>query len=281
MNALDNRFNLLAWLVLNGLMCWDILQTRRLERWVDAHGAELSSWIEHIDYFEALVSLGNYAFNHADFSYPLPTKETLVEADEMGHLLIEPEKRVCNPFTMGSLQQFYVITGANMSGKTTMLRTVGVNLLLACIGAPVCARNMRFRPMDIFTSISTEDSLKDSESYFFAEVKRIKQIIDELKAGRQLFLILDEILKGTNSIDKKEGSKALLKQLLQYNTAGMIATHDLELASQQAIPPAKIIPKRFEMEIRDSRMFFDYKMKDGIAENLNALHLMREMGIMI
>ncbi len=281
LNALDSRFNLLAWLLLNAMMVWDIAQTRRLEKWMRANGEALKEWVEIIDKIEAMATLGNFAFNHPDFVYPEPFNNTVLRAKDMGHPLIPAERRVNNDVKMESLHSFYVITGANMSGKTTMLRTIGINLVLASAGLPACAAAMSFKPMDIFTSISTEDSLKDSESYFFAEVKRIKQIIDHLKNGNELYLILDEILKGTNSIDKKEGSKALLKQLLQFRSAGFIATHDLELAEMVADKPAVIVPKRFECEIKDARMQFDYLMIDGVAQNLNALYLMREMGIMV
>jgi len=281
MNALDNRLNLFAWPVLNALFVWDIKQTRRLEKWIRDNGSNLESWLHNADQMEALISLGNFAFNHPEFAFPEPCEDVVFVAEKMGHPLISEENRVCNPLILNKIHQFYVVTGANMAGKTTYLRTAGINLVLAGAGAPVCADKMRYRPLKIYTSISTEDSLKDSESYFFAEVRRLKEIIDQLAQGEQLFLILDEILKGTNSIDKREGSKALLLQLLRQNAVGLIATHDLELSALSKQKPDNIIPKRFEVEILNSRMIFDYLIKDGTAQTLNALHLMREMGIMV
>jgi DNA mismatch repair ATPase MutS len=168
-----------------------------------------------------------------------------------------------------------------MAGKSTYLRTVGINMVLAMTGAPVLAKSFKLKPVDIFTGIKTTDSLQDGESYFFAELKRLKEIIDALENGAQLFIILDEILRGTNSADKHKGSEGLIKQLIKLNASGMIATHDLALGQLENTFPDKVVNKRFEVEIKDNELVFDYKLKKGISQNLNATFLMKKMGITI
>jgi DNA mismatch repair ATPase MutS len=166
-----------------------------------------------------------------------------------------------------------------MAGKSTYLRTVGVNHILACIGAPVCADEMRVFPSKLVTNLRTADSLNNNESYFFAELKRLKMIIDRLHVGETLLIILDEILKGTNSIDKQKGSLALIKQLIALNSNGIIATHDLVLGILEKEFPANVKNYRFEAEIKDDNLIFSYKIQEGIAQNMNATFLMQKMGI--
>ncbi|KAA6305793.1 DNA mismatch repair protein MutS, partial [termite gut metagenome] len=171
------------------------------------------------------------------------------------------------------------ITGANMAGKSTYLRTVGINYLLACTGASVCAVQMITYPAKLITGLHTSDSLNNNESYFFAELKRLKFIIDELKAGEKLFIILDEILKGTNSTDKQKGSFALMKQLIALQANGIVATHDLALGTLADDFPNEIRNYRFEAEISNDELTFSYQLKEGIAQNMNACFLMEKMGI--
>jgi DNA mismatch repair ATPase MutS len=193
---------------------------------------------------------------------------------------MDPVKRVDNEIRIRE-GEFILITGANMAGKSTYLRTIGVNLILAMAGAPVCADAFTFTPIRIFTSIRTADSLQENESYFYAELKRLKVIIENLKNGKKLFIILDEILKGTNSTDKHAGSEALLKQFLSYKTTGIVATHDVSLGSLQERFPENIRNHCFEVDIQGNQLFFDYKLRGGLSKNLNATILMREMGITI
>ena len=168
-----------------------------------------------------------------------------------------------------------------MAGKSTYLRTIGINFLLACMGAPACAKQLKVFPASIITSLRTSDSLKDNESYFYSELKRLKMIINRLQAGEKLFIILDEILKGTNSIDKQKGSLALIRQFVTYQTCGLIATHDLVLGSLQNEYPDNIKNYRFEADIKENDLTFSYKMKEGVAHNMNACFLMKKMGIAI
>ena len=174
---------------------------------------------------------------------------------------------------------FNIVTGANMAGKSTYLRTAGINLVLAGAGAPVCAHEFSFYPASLFTSLHTVDSLNTNKSYFFAELERLKQIIDALNNGEELYVFLDEILKGTNSYDKQQGSKALLKQLINLKAAGMIATHDLDLGQLEQTYPANLTNFCFEAQIQHDKLLFDYKIRQGIAKNMNATFLMKQMGI--
>ena len=168
-----------------------------------------------------------------------------------------------------------------MAGKSTYLRTVGINYLLACVGTPVWARSMTLYPARLVTSLRTSDSLTDNESYFFAELKRLKLIIDKLNAGEELFIILDEILKGTNSADKQKGSLALIKQFMLLHANGIIATHDLMLGTLVNLFPKDIRNHCFEAEIANNELTFSYQIKDGVAQNMNACFLMKKMGIAI
>ena len=166
-----------------------------------------------------------------------------------------------------------------MAGKSTFLRTVGVNFLLTCVGLPVYAESLSVYPAQLVTSLRTADSLVANESYFYAELKRLKMIIDRLNAGEQLLILLDEILKGTNSVDKQKGSLALVKQLIRKNTCGIIATHDLLLGSLSDVFPGRVQNKRFEADIIGDELTFTYQLRDGIAQNMNATFLMQKMGI--
>ena len=191
------------------------------------------------------------------------------------------DRCVRNDIDMVKRPFFIIVTGANMAGKSTYLRTVGINYLLACIGAPVCARQMEICPARLITSLRTSDSLNDNESYFFAELKRLKLIIDKLQAGEELFIILDEILKGTNSMDKQKGSFALIKQFMTLQANGIIATHDLLLGTLIDLFPDDIRNYRFDADITDNELTFSYRLRPGIAQNMNACFLMKKMGIAV
>jgi DNA mismatch repair ATPase MutS len=229
---------------------------------------------------DALCSLANFHFNHPESVFPSIAEDgILLRARGMGHPLIPTRTRVDNPADITGWRHFTIITGANMAGKSTYLRTVGVNLVLAMAGSAVIAVEMTFCPAQLITSIRTRDSLQKNESYFYAELKRLKQIIDRLSQGQKLIILLDEILKGTNSRDKQSGSRALLEKLLHHDASGIIATHDLALGEMEKDHPGNIINKSFEVVIENDLLVFDYKLKEGIARQMNATFLMKKMGI--
>jgi DNA mismatch repair ATPase MutS len=202
----------------------------------------------------------------------------ILRAKALGHPLMHRDRCVRNDIDMEKRPFFIIITGANMAGKSTYLRTIGVNYLLACTGMPVCAEEMEVYPARLITSLRTSDSLTDNESYFFAELKRLKLIIDKLQAGEELFIILDEILKGTNSMDKQKGSFALIKQFMALEADGIIATHDLLLGTLIDLFPENIRNFRFEADITDNELTFSYRLRPGVAQNMNACFQMKPNG---
>lgn len=282
MNALDQRSNVLMSSILNGLIFWELRQVMRIEKWKELYASDLPRWIETIGEIDAYCSLATFAYNHPDYVYPAICSESFhLQAEGLGHPLMSRDKCVRNGINIEKRPFFIIITGANMAGKSTYLRTVGVNYLLACIGAPVWAKQMEIYPARLVTSLRTSDSLTDNESYFFAELKRLKLIIDKLAAGEELFIILDEILKGTNSMDKQKGSFALIKQFMSMNANGIIATHDLLLGTLIKLFPENIRNYCFEADIRNDELSFSYRMREGVAQNMNACFLMKKMGIAV
>ena len=283
MNELDQRNNYLMYTVLNGTFFWEIWQIMRIERWKEHHAASLPAWLNAIGRMDALLSLATFAHNHPDYAYPTlidPADEAFrFRATALGHPLMPADRCVRNDFGMTRRPEFIIITGANMAGKSTYLRTVGINYLLACIGAPVCATEMELTPVRLITSLRTSDSLTDNESYFFAELKRLKLIIDKLQQGERLFIILDEILKGTNSTDKQKGSLALIRQFMTLQANGIIATHDLALGTLADAFPGQIHNRCFEADITGDTLTFSYRLREGVAQNMNACFLMGKMGI--
>ncbi len=278
--AFDTRLNLIGWLILNYFFSWDILQSIRLENWRKRYGKNVKTWFQSLASLEGLISLATLKYNHPQMVFPeIETDGFVFKAKDAAHPLIPPKGRVSNDIDFSELGNFTIVTGANMAGKSTYLRTVGANMILALCGAPVCASEMKISPIQLFTSIRTKDSLAKNESYFYAELLRLQAIIDELKTGKRLFIILDEILKGTNSKDKEMGSKALVKQLIELKAAGIIATHDLQLGSLIKDFPQYISNRCFEVDINDDQLHFDYSLREGVSQNLNATFLMNKMGI--
>ena len=282
MDELDHRNNAFIYIILNGFFFWELRQIMRIEAWKEQYAADLPQWLDAIGQTDALCSLATFAYNHPDYIYPAisPTPFRLC-AKELGHPLMHRDRCVRNDIDSTKRPFFIIITGANMAGKSTYLRTVGINYLLACIGAPVCARQMEISPARLITSLRPSDSLNDNESYFFAELKRLKLIIDKLQAGEELFIILDEILKGTNSMDKQKGSFALIKQFVALQANGIIATHDLLLGKLIDLFPEHIRNYCFEADITNNELTFSYRLRPGIAQNMNACFLMKKMGIAV
>lgn len=280
LDRLDLRNNQFLYILLEGSIFFQLQEIVRIERWKARYGQHITGWLETIGELDALCSLGTFAYNHPSYTYPeLAEKPFCFLATQMGHPLMPPAQCVKNDATLPSRPFFLIITGANMAGKSTYLRTIGVNYLLACIGAPVCCDKLVLYPHQLITSLRTSDSLSDNESYFFAELKRLKRIINLLNQGKLLFIILDEILKGTNSLDKQKGSFELIRQFMRLKANGIIATHDLLLGSLIEQYPDEIRNYCFEADIKDNELTFSYKLREGVAQNMNACFLMRKMGI--
>jgi hypothetical protein len=281
-SSLDTRLNLLAGFILNIFLLWDVRQMMLLEQWQVMHKQNLPIWFEALSQTEAIASMSGFSAANPGFVFPeIGTDIFQIKANEAGHPLIPKEQRIDNDIQLTNKGHFNIVTGANMAGKSTYLRTIGVNMVLALSGAPVCAKAFICYPAPVFTSLRTTDSLSTNQSYFYAELMKLKELIDRLGRGEQLFILLDEILKGTNSVDKQAGSKALLSQLIGLKAAGFIATHDLELGSLEKTFPDEVINYHFEAEIAGDELHFDYKLKPGIARNMNATFLMQRMGITI
>lgn len=281
MNALDQRNNIFIAAILNGLFFWELRQMIRIEAWKNRYAEQIPAWIKITGKMDALCSLAGFVHNNPTYHYPSVTEKPSIKAKKMGHPLMNRDTCVPNDLEIDYEPFFVIITGANMAGKSTYLRTVGINYLLACMGMPVDAEEMIFYPAHLVTSLRTSDSLTDNESYFFAELKRLKMIIDKLHQGKKLFIILDEILRGTNSVDKQKGSYSFIKQLTELGATGIIATHDLQLAKLQNILPEHIKTQCFEADIKNENLTFSYQLRDGVAQNMNACFLMKKMGINI
>lgn len=261
----------------NGFFLRTMHHCYQVEDWIRKHGSSVEAWFKVISFFDAYNSLGNFAFNHPEYSFPMISDENpVLKSKDAGHPLLDPEKRILNDFQIDK-EQFFIITGANMAGKSTFLRTVSLQIIMANVGLPVCASRMDYTPIRLITSMRTSDSLTDDESYFFSELKRLKFIVDEIKDD-QYFIVLDEILKGTNSTDKAIGSRKFVEKLVASKSTGIIATHDLSLCDA-----AKDLPQvqnfYFDAEIINDELHFDYKFKKGICQNMNASFLLKKMRI--
>jgi hypothetical protein len=276
---LNARLNFMMNLLVNGLFLYDLQCVYRLEKWRETHGEKLVNWLAAIRDTEVLISMATWHANHPSFSFPIIQDEFQIHAEEIGHPLLQPDECVSNTVAIGNPHRVLIITGANMAGKSTFLRTLGVNLVLALNGAPVCAKSFQCPIVDLRSGMRTADSLKDHQSYFYAELTRLKSIVDELQSGKPLLILLDEILKGTNSTDKQAGSMALVQQLLNHSCLALIATHDLALGKLEEDYPNRVANYCFEPTMEGDKLSFDYKLQPGVAQKMNATFLMKKMGI--
>ncbi|WP_223198061.1 MutS-related protein [Maribacter arenosus] len=277
LNALDQRNNMLVGFLGNAFLLWDIHQCYKIERWLQIHGNKIEEWFNVIAFFDAYNSLGNFAFNHPGYAFPkIVNGEVILKSDNAGHPLLDPEISILNDFKIAA-EQFFIITGANMAGKSTFLRTVSLQIMMANVGLPVCASSVEYSPIKLITSMRTVDSLADDESYFFSELKRLKFIVDEIKKDHY-FIVLDEILKGTNSTDKAIGSRKFIERLVASKSTGIIATHDLSLCKAADDLP-QVHNYYFDAEIINDELHFDYTFKKGVCQNMNASFLLKKMHI--
>jgi hypothetical protein len=276
----DMRLNLLLALLINALLLWDIQCLFALEKWKKEASTPSREWFQALAEIEAALSISNLHFNEPQWVFPVPgSDQKIYDAKDLGHPLIPASKRILNDLHLENPGDFLLITGANMAGKSTFLRTAGVNLLLAYLGAPVCASAMNCRPQAIYSSMRNTDSLQEDASYFFAELRRLQILIQRLESGQKHFVLIDEMLKGTNSKDQHAGSVALIQQLLKLKSNGLVATHDIELG-ELASEFSQIFNFCFEAMVESGEMIFDYKLRSGVCQHFNATFLMQQMGIM-
>jgi len=277
----DQRLNMLVNILLNSFLLYDLQCMAALEKWKETYKKEFPEWIEAVGNIECLNSLATLAFSNPDFTYPVPLDggQLQIAAAGMAHPLIPAGERVPNDCTIGKDQRLVLVTGSNMSGKTTFLRTTGVNLLLAQCGAPVCAASFSFTPMQLLTSLRVSDSLQEHTSYFMAELKKLQRIIHRIHENTPSLVLIDEILRGTNSDDKTYGSEQFIRKLLQYPCLSFFATHDLSLGSLEQELPGQVSNYCFESTIDGNELHFDYRLRQGIARNRNASFLMKKMDI--
>jgi hypothetical protein len=286
LNQFDGLSNPFAAIIMNGLFQYHIHNIFSLQKWKQTYSQNVLQWFQVIAEFEALSSIANFSYNHPDFIFPtlIPQVSTAQSSPlglggkNVGHPLIAKGKRIGNDITFND-PSFVVLTGSNMSGKSTFLRTLGVNLVLAKMGAPVCADEFKFYPFNVFVSMRVSDSLQNSESFFFAELKRLKRIITELEQNQKTFVILDEILRGTNSNDKRAGTIGLIHNLMAHKAVGIIATHDLVIGDMEKQYADYLKNLCFEVEIVDDELRFDYTLQEGVAQKMSAAFLMKKMGI--
>ena len=278
-NSLDQRGNIVIAFILNGLYLKDFHTLLRLDHWRKKYGPDIETWTDVLSEADALISMANYRFNHPAYCLPVICQDRLLDTEEIGHPLLKSERNVTNDFSICSLHQIAIVTGANMAGKSTFLRTIGVNLILAQSGNVVCSRYFAFQPMTLFTSMRTTDSLSKDTSYCHAELLRLQQLVNIAQQEDKVFIILDEMLKGTNSVDKLNGSLAFLKRILSYPISGLVATHDLALGELADDFPEHFFNVCFEIVHSGSQITYDYKLHPGISSNMNASILLKQMGL--
>lgn len=283
LNAISVRENVVVFGILNGLFPWDISAARRLREVQLNIGANIDDWMDRLYQIEALASLANFAWLHPAAHFPDlldASGEPVIQAEALGHVLIKREQRVANDVDISGTGTIIVLTGSNMSGKSTFLRTIGINLALAYAGAPVMARSMRCTPLRMFTCIRVGDSVLDGISSFYAEVRRLRALLSALDAEHPypLLYFIDEIFRGTNNRERLIGSKSTIAALIDKPGLGLVTTHDLELTSLETLS-SKIHNFHFREHIADGRMHFDYTLRPGPCPTTNALEIMRQEGL--
>jgi len=260
-----------------------------LDRWRAAHGASVRAWLEALGTWEALSALATLAHDHPDWALPelADEPEGLLQATGLGHPLLPPDQCVRNEVTVGPPGTFLFVTGSNMSGKSTLLRAIGCNAVLAAAGAPVCARSLALPPLQVHTSMRIEDSLAEGVSLFMAELLRIKGVVDAADAataaGRPILYLLDEILHGTNTAERRIAARGVLRHLLRSGALGAVSSHDLALAeSPELHAAAHAVHFREEVgrsEDGAASLSFDYRLREGVATTRNALKLLEAVGL--
>lgn len=277
LDAFDQRNNIIIAVIGNAFFLWDVRNAANTEKWIATHKNTVENWFDTVSFFDAQNSLANFVFNNPTFVFPkLNDSNFNIQGEQLGHPLLKENKRVDNDFNIKK-EEFFIVTGANMAGKSTFLRTISLGIVMANCGLPVCATTFNYSPIKLITSMRTSDSLSEDESYFYSELKRLKFIVDEIKTERY-FIILDEILKGTNSKDKATGSKKFVEKLTKSKSTGIIATHDVSLC-ELSNEYQQVQNYYFDALISNNELSFDYQMKHGVCKNMNASFLLQKMDI--
>ena len=279
--ALGLRTNPILWFLVHLLMPWSFYFTYRLELVKAEIAQQLPRWLDAWYELEALNSLANFAYLNPHYEFPqLIAEPDRIAARGLGHPLLKPESKVCNDFDLDHDQRIVILTGSNMAGKSTFLRTIGVNLVLAYAGAPVNAERLQTSLFRIFTCIKVSDSVQDGLSYFYAEVKRLQALLAAAETDDTLpvLFLIDEIFRGTNSRERLIGSRSYIRRLAHGSSVGLVATHDLELI-KLGDEIEGVVNQHFREEVRDGRMVFDYRLRSGPCPTTNALTIMRLEGL--
>ena len=277
LDAFDQRNNIIIAVFGNGLFLWELKNACATEKWLVTYKNTIQKWFDVVAFFDAQNSLANFVFNKPEFVFPeISATKTGIHAKNLGHPLLKSKNRIDNHFSIKN-DEFHIVTGANMAGKSTFLRTVSLSIAMANCGLPVCATQYLYAPIKLLTSMRTSDSLTDNESYFYSELKRLKFIVNQISKDNY-FIILDEILKGTNSKDKAIGSKKFVEKLTKSNATGIIATHDVSLCELEK-EFETITNYYFDATITNNELYFDYNLKKGICKNMNASFLLEKMEI--
>jgi len=280
-DKLNYRLNLVVSFVLNIFFLWDIRQIMGIEEWKKSNHQNFEAAFDALAEFEALVSFSSLAVNYPDWCFPVIVDDSTytLAAKDLGHPLISTKKRVENDFTLDNTYNIDIITGSNMAGKSTFLRTVGINTVLALCGAPVCAAKMKVSVMTILSYMRIKDSLNESTSTFKAENDRLQMLLKAVDGDEKIYFLIDEMLRGTNSADKYLGSKAVIERLIAKKAVGIVATHDLQIAELEKQYPDYIRNFYFDIEVKNGEMLFDYKIKNGECKTFNASLLLEQIGI--
>ncbi|MEE9438648.1 MAG: hypothetical protein V3V14_06575 [Saprospiraceae bacterium] len=278
-DQLDYRLNLLVAIVANGVVLWDLSVVNKLEKWKIKNKDKMESIFYHIGFMETISSLSTWAYNHPESTYPsIGDQYMQIATKGISHPLIPRLQNVDNDYILSTEDHITIITGSNMSGKSTFLRTLGINMILGFTGTKVSAQTMEIPLVKIVTYMRIKDALEENVSTFKAELNRIELILDILKNESDTFILIDEMLRGTNSRDKLSGSIGLTKKLLRSSTYAMIATHDIKLAEIGELEK-NIANYYFDIDYKDGNLVFDYKIKKGICRNFNATFLLNQLGI--
>ena len=276
MKRFDFRINLLVGVVLNFFLAWDIQLQVQSKKWLDKNREHITKWENQIAKIEFWISGAIYRFNNPNTVYAMLSENDSYEIKDLGHPFVSKEKCVTNEVKIVGQEQFIVLTGPNMAGKSTYLRSLGLAIICANAGLPILATSCKLPKVKLFTSMRTSDDLTVESSYFHAELMRLRFIVDEIEKGEKVFIILDEILKGTNSKDKEIGSALFLQKLKRLKTKGIIATHDLSLCVLEDSDKA-FKNMYFDSIIDGDKLSFDYKINKGICQNMNASFLLKQM----